>query len=144
ILPTDSDPDVRADSFALRARGARSERAYKGDRLQPFQRNNHRSSRVTPALTINTTTPSTVIPAKTPVVSNVPSACEITYPSPRVDPRYSPTTAPTTANPRLVCRLEKIQVSALGTSTCRTSCRSLAPSIRTLSISTWLASRTPW
>ena len=36
---------------------------------------------------------------------------------PRVAPRYSPTTAPTIANPRLVCRLEKIHVSALGTST---------------------------
>src|SRR5438105_4226281 len=41
-------------------------------------RSNHRSNRVTAALTTTTTMPRTVIPAKTPVVSNVPSACEIT------------------------------------------------------------------
>src|ERR1051326_4227422 len=86
-----------------------------------FHRSNHRSNRDTPADAMTTTIASTVIPAKTPVVSNGPSACAMTYPSPCVAPRYSPTTAPTIANPRLVCRLEKIQVSALGISTCRTS-----------------------
>ena len=39
---------------------------------------NQRSSRVTAALTMTTIIASTVMPAKTPVVSNVPSACEIT------------------------------------------------------------------
>ena len=43
-------------------------------RRHAFHRSNHRSSRDTPALTITTTTPRTVMPAKTPVVSNVPSA----------------------------------------------------------------------
>src|SRR6266508_563321 len=41
------------------------------------------------------------------------------------------------------CRLEKIHVSALGTSTWRISCRSDAPSIRALSTSTRSTSRTP-
>src|SRR5438067_8422465 len=88
-----------------------------------FHRSSHLSNRVTPTLTITTTAASTTMPAKTPVVSKVPSACEITWPRPRVEPRYSPTTAPTIANPRLVWRLEKIHVSALGISTCRTSGR---------------------
>jgi hypothetical protein len=46
--------------------------------VQAFHRNNQRSNRETPALTINTTTPSTVMPANTPVVSKVPSAWEMT------------------------------------------------------------------
>src|SRR4026209_1155546 len=75
--------------------------------FQIFHRSSHRSSRVTPWLMMTTTIARTVMPANTPVVSNVPSACEITYPRPRVAPRYSPTTAPTIANPRLVCRLAK-------------------------------------
>ena len=46
--------------------------------LCAFHRSSQRSTRATAALTITTTIASTVMPAKTPVVSNVPSACEIT------------------------------------------------------------------
>ncbi len=42
-----------------------------------FQRRSHRSSLATPHPTSSTTALSTAMPANTPVVSNVPSACEI-------------------------------------------------------------------
>src|SRR5262249_42701442 len=86
ILAADRDPDAVAGRFAALTRaGGDTDKDAKGNKGHKgvchhhcFQRSNHRSSRVTPALTMTTTTPSTVIPAKTPVVSNVPSACEIT------------------------------------------------------------------
>ena len=99
ILAADREAHVRAVRRAARARHGKHEghERHKGKEREegcpsdpvrgpcwcvrdgyPFHRSNHRSSRVTPALTMTTTTASTVMPAKTPVVSNVPSACEIT------------------------------------------------------------------
>ena len=78
ILPAHGDADLRAsDLGSARARGERVHRDGQSDNGETFHfhRRSHRSSRATPALIINTTTASTVMPANTPVVSNVPSAC---------------------------------------------------------------------
>src|SRR5262249_54881568 len=75
IRSADGQAHVRA---ALRLRAGRREQRQTDCEFQPFHRSNQRSSRDTAMLTITTTTARTVMPAKTPVVSNVPSACEIT------------------------------------------------------------------
>src|SRR6185295_19818480 len=107
VLSADGEPDARSSRVPTAARGDKGTKGNKGQKgryrgrvsppqhdaagpslcglcsplcpcqRQPFQWSNHFSSRVTPALTMTTTTPSTVIPAKTPVVSKVPSACEM-------------------------------------------------------------------
>ena len=82
VLPTDREPYRRAAALRAPIAAARpkehEDRQGRNDRFHDFQRSSHCSNRVTPALAMTTTTASTVIPAKTPVVSNVPSACEIT------------------------------------------------------------------
>ncbi|SKW44947.1 Uncharacterised protein [Mycobacteroides abscessus subsp. massiliense] len=78
-----------------------------------------------------------------PAESNVPWALLIKRPNPLLAPAYSPTTAPIRANPNAVCRLDRIQLVALG-STIEVRMRvGLAPRIRALLITFPSTSRAP-
>jgi hypothetical protein len=82
VLAADGEADLHAvalrTAIATDRRRERKEREEREDSFQYFHRSSHRSSRVTAALAMTTTIARTVMPAKTPVVSNVPSAWEIT------------------------------------------------------------------
>src|SRR5207247_5301288 len=97
VLAADGKANHRAAGLIVRAasarrkgrKGSEDRKDGKGRKDRPwpitrspirhtFHLRSHRSSRVTPALAMTTTIASTVIPAKTPVVSKVPSAWETT------------------------------------------------------------------
>jgi len=70
--------------------------------------------RVTRVSSTNAQRVSKRMPAKTVLMSKVPSAWRIKYPTPWAEPKYSPTTAPTKAKPTDVCKLENTQLVAEG------------------------------
>src|SRR5437868_3974623 len=84
-------------------------------RIQILVRRHRPSASVTAQASRSANTVNTRMPANTALMSKVPSACRIRYPTPRDEPRYSPTTAPTKARPTELCRLANTQLIALGT-----------------------------
>src|SRR5450759_3243400 len=107
-------------------------------------RKRRRSSRVMRNSARSGITAVRTMQASTPLWLKLPWADLIRLPSPRSAPRNSPTMAPMIANPKLTCRLARIQVNADGMTTSVVIFQREAPSSLALAIRLRSTSRVPW